>query len=200
MQEQLIDIPINILLDPTWCAWFSGFVDGEGYFQISISKHCSLALTITLREDDREIIDEISHYLLGRVYYLSYKRDRIKGKHSCNQWAWKIRNIDHIIERIIPILDLYPLRTKKRNSFEIWKEAAWLVRNKYHLYKPGYDRFSVLHQNLINVHKSPYLVQEMNYFIAEFDEISHNKTRKYADKTMKTTWTHAKIWDEIPGK
>ena len=149
--------------DPIWCMWFSGFVDGEGYFQISKSPNCGLALTVTLREDDKEIIDEIHNNLLGHIYYLSYKRDRVKGKSSCNQWAWKIRKISHIINIIIPIFELYPLRTKKRISYDIWKEAAWLLYNKNHLTETGQQRFFELHEELIDSHRSPF--SERGYMV-----------------------------------
>lgn len=165
------------LPDPIWCAWFAGFVDGEGYFQIDLSKNsrgASIRLTIALREDDKQIIDEIHNVLLGDIYYLSYKRDRVKGKHSCNQWRWIIRNINQINKVIIPLLDQYTIRTKKKLSYEIWREAAMIVQEKNHLSISGRSRLLILRDNLKNIHKSPYREREKNYRIEDSIKIQQD--------------------------
>jgi hypothetical protein len=38
---------------------------------------------------------------------------------------------------IIPFLEDHPLRSKKKNDYKYWKEAALIVRSKYHLTKQG---------------------------------------------------------------
>ncbi len=170
MQNRLFSPPKIIMPDPIWCSWFTGFIDGEGYFQIDLRKDhrgAFVALTITLREDDKNIIEEIHNKLLGDIYYVSYKHDRAAGRKSCNQWRWRIRDKNQIVNILIPLFDQYPLRTKKKKSYEIWREAALIIYENNHLGISGHNKMLMLRKNLKDAHRSPYLEQEINYFIAD---------------------------------
>jgi hypothetical protein len=92
-----------------------------------------LALNLTLREDDQAIIREIETTLnCGHIYYISYQRERNKGIASCNQWKWIVTKIPDIVNIIISILDCYPLRTKKAQDYELWREAVFILYSKDH--------------------------------------------------------------------
>jgi hypothetical protein len=151
-----------IKIDPSWCSWFSGFLDGEGYFQIAWDKRDNTtrcALTVTLREDDKDIIDEIREKLMcGRVFYIAYNHARNNGSHSCNQWRWVVRNVDHCINTIIPLLDRYPLRTKKARDYEIWRKAAFLAHSIKHICHTKKERQELmnLYTQLRTLHMSPF--------------------------------------------
>lgn len=118
-----------------------GFVDGEGSFVISISKHktkklgldARLAFEIELRADDEEILKSIQETLeCGRIYYLNYER-----------YGWnphvelKVSSIVDIRDKLIPFFQKHSLRGKKRNSFAIFVQAAELFYRKEHLTKEG---------------------------------------------------------------
>jgi hypothetical protein len=162
--EQLSFISSNV--DPLWCSWFTGFLDGEGYFQISPQPKSKTAfqicLTITLREDDKYIIEEIKSTLeCGRIYYISYKHERVKGHHACNQWRWTVRDISSIVQIIIPLLDHYPLRTKKAHDYVIWRKAALIKSSKAHGNCPEIED---LRKQLKVIHQTPFY--EMGYSVS----------------------------------
>ena len=124
--------------------YIAGFIDGEGCFTIIISKHktkklgldARLHFEIELRADDEEILQDIQETLkCGRIYLLSYER-----------YGWnphvelKISSIKDIIEKLIPFLRKYPLRAKKRKSFEYFLEAVELFKRKEHLTLEGIEK------------------------------------------------------------
>jgi hypothetical protein len=138
-----------------WYAWFSGFVDGEGYFQICPNKqrsgncYFSPTLTISLRETDKDVLYEIETNLdCGHIYYITSERDWKRGVKACNQFRWKVSKKDDLLNKIVPLFDRFPLRTKKRFDYIIWKEALlnksngeFLWRKMKELHSSPFDDF-----------------------------------------------------------
>ncbi len=121
---------MNSKINALWASWFSGFIDGEGYFQIAqeTPTYFRMALTIDLREDDEQIVREIQSTLnVGQIYHIFKKADRLKGIKSADQFRWTCRRPDEILEAIIPLFDSYPLKTKKSREYKIWRDAAFLI-------------------------------------------------------------------------
>jgi len=121
--------------------YISGFVDGEGCFCISISKHktsktgfnARLIFEIELRADDREILESIGKTLdCGRIYDLNYDR---YGWYPHVKLA--ITKIADIKEKVIPFFEKYPLRAKKRKTFIVFCKAIRIFDEKRHLTHEG---------------------------------------------------------------
>lgn len=132
--------------------YIAGFVDGEGCFSISLSKHKTtktgfdprLNFEIELRGDDREILEAISSYLkCGRVYDLNYDR-----------YGWsphaklKISGMKDIFEKIIPFFRKHSLIGKKRFSFELFCQAGEVFREKRHLTHEGIDHLREIRKKM----------------------------------------------------
>ena len=118
-----------------------GFVDGEGSFTLTVAKHKEkksgldprLTFAIELRDDDLEILEAVQKTLgCGRIYHLNYER-----------YGWyphvilKVSSIVEIRESLIPFFRKYPLRAKKRKSFELFCQAADIFVQKRHLIREG---------------------------------------------------------------
>ena len=116
---------MSTAIDPAFGYWFSGFVDGEGCFDIhrinSADKDYYICrLTIGLRDDDTSILEEIQQQLgLGQI-----TPRRTKGTIN-PQVAWSVSRKTEMVP-LISVLDSYPLRSKKQNDYRIWREAALL--------------------------------------------------------------------------
>mgnify|MGYP001603775426 CR=1 FL=1 len=128
---------IDLKFDPLWCAWFTGWVDGEGCF-ISQIHNDSLAitpvLTVSLREDDRNILREVKETLrCGVLYEKSRKHDRENGKGCKDQIAWKCGSLGQCRHILIPLFDKYPLRSKKARDYKIWRELVLGISEGHHL-------------------------------------------------------------------
>lgn len=104
--------------------WFAGFVDGEGCFTIPEHKHngCLYCrLRIQLRVDDRPLLEYIQEQTgLGVVRTLGRRYGT-----SQLQAYWAVsRKADCLA--LVDLLDAYPLRSKKRYDYEVWREAVLL--------------------------------------------------------------------------
>jgi len=121
--------------------WFVGFVDGEGSFPSCCAavhysceggvvktniKYYSFVLEIGLHIDDIETLNTIKEKLKFKGN-ISIKNSKVA--------VLKIRNIDEIVNIIIPIFDKYSLLTKKRMDYLVWKEALDIYLNHPDLVK-----------------------------------------------------------------
>lgn len=118
-----------------------GFVDGEGCFAITFSKHKTkrwkvdpqLIFEIELRGDDRPILEQIQErFGCGRIYHLAYTR---YGWMPHAKYA--VKGSRDIIKKIIPFFKKYPLQGKKRKDFEKFCQAAEIFKKKRHLTEEG---------------------------------------------------------------
>ncbi|MFH1508570.1 MAG: LAGLIDADG family homing endonuclease [bacterium] len=129
-----------------------GFVDGEGCFCISISKHQTLKrrqevraeFEIELRADDEEILNQIKNaFGCGNIYRLNYARYK---------WhphvKYKVSNINDLSEKIIPFFNRYKLRAKKRLVYELFCEAVMLIKSKQHLTDVGFKKIVSLRNKI----------------------------------------------------
>ncbi|MCX6812528.1 MAG: LAGLIDADG family homing endonuclease [Candidatus Berkelbacteria bacterium] len=117
-----------------------GFVDGEGCFCISFSKHTGrktevrLFFEIELREDDVEILEEIKKVFdCGNIYRLNYERYSKWKPHV----KYKVGNFSDIYSKIIPFFQKYPLQAKKRLQFEKFCKVAEMIKRREHLTSIG---------------------------------------------------------------
>jgi hypothetical protein len=102
--------------------WFSGFVDGEGCFSIARTPwgfRCEFI--IKLRADDLPMLEAIRAELaIGRINAGAHSTAGINGK----PWVRYVVAKKTELIRLTEILDAYPLRSKKRRDYAIWREAA----------------------------------------------------------------------------
>lgn len=120
-------------LDP-W--WLTGFIDGEGYFSIGISKNknkvgwqVKLEFGVTLHRKDIVLLEQIqSCFSAGSISL----HPTLKILH------YRILTKD--LEKILDHLDQYPLITQKLADFELFKQAYKLVLDKQHLKLEGLQK------------------------------------------------------------
>lgn len=112
--------------------WFTGLVDGEGALDIGLRhskkiiknkeyeiNSLDISLTICLRADDRRVLEYL--YKKLECGFLSSKKVYNRDN---PQFVWRVARIDDLLYRIIPILEICELQTKKREELALLKEAA----------------------------------------------------------------------------
>lgn len=119
----------NLKLNP----WFiTGFTDGEGSFWININKdkayrtgwRVKLFYQINLHKKDQNLLEQIQKFFnVGKIYN--------NDPSTSSRWYYVTSITD--LEVIIQHFDKYPLHTKKRADFELFKQILDLVQNKEHL-------------------------------------------------------------------
>ena len=124
------------LINPHDMAYFVGLFDGEGCLDISYRKRGNnrdypLRVVIGLRADDKELLLSLQKQLGGRVYKANHRPPLNPS------FQWCIQDIKQLADIIIPIFDAYPLRSKKRFEYPIWRELV-LERSKSR-WKPAPD-------------------------------------------------------------
>ena len=112
--------------------WLSGFIDGEGCFLVwphNRRNSFSLAFRIGIRADDLDIIKKIKQYLGGSYSIVP------RSQYNSN-WApivsYCLGGTKSCL-RLVKHLEKYPLLAKKKQDFEIWREAIYLLLGKEHL-------------------------------------------------------------------
>ena len=113
----------NILKDPEFLTWFSGFVDAEGCFNLKKDPRRSKSpfffeFLINLHIDDRKVLEYIQTRLnIGKINNIGdTSRFSVSTKSGVLQ--------------IINILTQYSLKTTKRLDFEDWQKAFQLYHKE----------------------------------------------------------------------
>lgn len=127
----------NLSLSCAINPWFvTGFVDGEGYFSISILRdnvrkigwRGQLWFSITLHKKDKTLLVAIKNYF--GIGYITEHKDSLLFRASTKE--------DLIV--IINHFNKYNLITKKRADFEFWKKAFFIIKYKNHLTMEGLEK------------------------------------------------------------
>lgn len=144
-------------LDPQYIV---GFVDGEGSFCVSISRHKTLRrrvevrclFEIELRADDQNILERIQQsFGCGSVYHLAYKR---------YDWyphaKYKVSSINDLFEIIVPFFEQHMLQAKKKEVFSLFCKAVSVVKAKRHLTDQGFQEILEIRERMREFSKKHY--------------------------------------------
>src|SRR3989338_869873 len=137
------------ILNPHYVA---GFVDGEGCFCVSVSKHKTLKRRLEVRPefeievgaDDRPILERIQATLgCGTIYDLNLDR---------YGWAphakYKVSNVKDLRDRIVPFFQEHQLQAKKAAVFRIFCTVVGMVACKEHLSYNGFQKILKLKKQM----------------------------------------------------
>ena len=103
--------------------WFTGYFDGEGCLTVFYRERGKYAerrvgVQISCRDDDAGVLALI-HRELGGVMWNTEARGSTRP--TCN---WRIESAADLAQVIIPMFDTYPLRSKKRHEYALWRQLA----------------------------------------------------------------------------
>jgi len=122
--------------------YISGFVDGEGSFNISIRRHPGYKLgwktSLTFNVSQKGFR---SLKLLNRIFQCGYVRKRWDNLHY-----FEILDFKKIVSRVIPFFTKFQLRSEKRRDFLIFRRVAELVKEGKHLTANGIKKILELRQ------------------------------------------------------
>ena len=107
-------------------AYISGYVDGEGCFTVSISPRAKLvvgwevrpSLSVSQNGDRAEVLHLVqSHFGCGSI-----RPDR-----SDRTLKWETRRLEHLLGRVIPHFEAFPLLSGKQLDFERFARICRLM-------------------------------------------------------------------------
>lgn len=138
-QERLEIIPI----ETAW--YFSGFVDGEGSFNVSLIPrkeyrfNWKIYLTFNVAQKDPTILKLMKSCLgVGR---LERRKDGV--------WNYSVNDLESLVRTIIPFFEKYPFHSElKRKNFSIFKQVVEAIKNDEHFSREGLERIISLREML----------------------------------------------------
>jgi hypothetical protein len=113
--------------------WISGFVDGEGSFNVPIRRGCDRGLPwrVALSFNVSQVGNELPE-LLRRTFGVGTVRDRGDGVHY-----FEVTRPLQLVERIFPFFDRFPLRGSKRSDLEVFCAITDILLSGQHLCARG---------------------------------------------------------------
>ena len=138
-QERLEKIPASI-------AWyFSGFVDGEGSFNVSLIPRkeyrfgWKIYLTFNVAQKDPTTLKLIAqHFGTGRI---EQRKDGV--------WNYSINDFKSLKEVVIPFFERYPfLSALKKKNFAIFKQIVEIIGRDGHFMKDGLEQVINLRETI----------------------------------------------------
>ncbi len=138
-QERLEKIPSTI-------AWyFSGFVDGEGSFNLALIPRkeyrfgWKIYLTFNVAQKDPTVLKLMSKYFgAGR---LECRKDGV--------WNYSINDLASLRMTVIPFFEKYPFVSEsKRKNFTIFKEVVEIIHRDGHFTKLGLEKIIQLREKI----------------------------------------------------
>jgi hypothetical protein len=123
--------------DPNWLA---GFTEGEGCFEVKISKSktsktgskVELRLRLAQHSRDHLLIKSLVQYFACGIYSESSSQGALMS-------IFTVTKFKDLVEKIIPFFDLFPLQGIKRLDYADFSKVANLMKNKAHLTQEGLD-------------------------------------------------------------
>ena len=107
-------------------AYISGYVDGEGCFTVSIAPRAKLvagwevrpSLSVSQNGDRAEVLHALQRY---------FGCGTIRPDRSDRTLKWETRRLQHLLERVVPHFELYPLLSGKQQDFEAFAAVCRLM-------------------------------------------------------------------------
>lgn len=106
--------------DPREDAWFAGFTDGEGSFNIvrNSGGTCNPRFKISLRIDDAAVLEGLEAAFGGFVSFLAASHASTR---PAAQWVVSAKRD---LPALLAYFDRFPLRAKKARDYVIWRRAV----------------------------------------------------------------------------
>ena len=103
--------------------WLVGVTDGDGTFYFNKNKKGVWNFTFKIGQSNYNL--RLLYYIKSMIGVGSVSIPDSKD----NTAEFRIRNIQHIIQHILPIFDNHPLLTSKHFSYSLFKEAILISAN-----------------------------------------------------------------------
>ena len=117
--------------------WVVGFVDGEGCFFVGINPHPEMAsgfqvlpeFTVVQHQRDIQLLHALKKFFGCGV---------VRTNHA-ERMGYRVRSLDHLMEKIVPFFEEHPLKSKKRVDFIKFRKVLLLMKKREHLTREGIE-------------------------------------------------------------
>jgi hypothetical protein len=119
--------------------WIVGFTDGEGCFSVSFNLKESLTVGIETRPS----------FAIGQKSSSLQSLEKIRDFFGCGHirysksdgtYKYEVRNLDDLVNKVIPFYEKHPLETFKKNDFTLFAEICRSMKQGSHLNVEGANK------------------------------------------------------------
>ena len=111
-------------MDDAYGHWLAGLIDGEGSFVIAKGgrlNFCKPGFRLALRADDGPLLEEVRGVTgIGTLHRVELAN---RPENARPQIVWQVGSRADCAALVV-ILDHYPLRSKKRRDYDVWRAAV----------------------------------------------------------------------------
>jgi hypothetical protein len=141
--------------------WVAGFIDGEGCFSVNINR-CSVMklgwqvrpeFVVTQGERSASSLELLQSFFGCGSIYRNTRRDN----HREDVLRWCVRRRADLEERVLPFLEVVPLRTAKAADLEKFCQILALMRAGRHLELDGIAEIASIVERMNQRKKSSFL-------------------------------------------
>ena len=136
-----------------FAGWIVGFVDGEGYFGVSINKNSKTKFgfqilpefVVTQGAKSLSSLESIKEYFgCGRIFV-----NKRHDNHKENIYRYCVRNLHDLSTIIIPFFKRYSLKTAKHQDFvKFYSVVEQMIQKKHFSFEGIHSIASDLHKKL----------------------------------------------------
>jgi hypothetical protein len=118
--------------------WVVGFVDGEGCFYVGFNAQPEMKtgyqvlpeFTVVQHKQDIQLLYALKQFFGCGV---------VRQNHG-DRMAYRVRDAEHLQERVIPFFEKHPLKTKKRLDFLKFRKILIMMQRNEHLTLDGIEK------------------------------------------------------------
>lgn len=123
-------------------AWFSGFIDGDGSFDIRSRTTPKKRIEIIFRLEQRMEIKGKSNEPIQTEICKTFKLNKNKSKHGGKYYFLIYVTSPKKISLLINYLQQFPMFTSKQFNFQIWVKVQKQMQDKQHLTTEGFNKIT----------------------------------------------------------
>ena len=118
--------------------WVVGFVDGEGCFHVGISRHPEMTtgyqvlpeFTVVQHQRNIQVLQALRKFFGCGV---------VRRNHG-ERMAYRVRRLQHLLEKIAPFFLQHPLKTTKNVDFRKFRRVLLMMEQGRHLNPEGLEQ------------------------------------------------------------
>jgi len=127
--------------------WIVGFVDGEGCFHVSINSNKTMSLNVQVLPEFVVVQHDKDVHVLHALK--KFFKCGVVRKNNKNCMAYRVRDLSHLSEIIIPFFNKYSLKTIKKVNFLRFRWIVnSMVQKNYHLDPEGLKKIILVKNNM----------------------------------------------------
>ena len=141
-------------------AYISGYADGEGCFTVSIAPRATLkvgwevrpSFSVSQNADRAELL-----YVIKETWGCGF----IRPDRSDRTIKFEVRNVDALIEKVLPHFQSYPLASSKQRDVERFERICRLIHAGRHLEAEGFSEIVKISMGMNPSGKRKYLESDI---------------------------------------